>query len=111
MNPVSFYKCLAEETRLKCLLLITQANSLCVCQLIDALQLSQPKVSRHLAELRKCDLLVDERKGKWVYYSLSPNLPDWAKLVLRTTLNQNQPYLKACMDSLASSSIDLSKCC
>lgn len=85
MNPLAFYKCLAEETRLKSLLLITKQKELCVCDLMQALQLSQPKISRHLAELRKCEILIDERRGRWVYYQLNPALPAWAKTVLTTT--------------------------
>ena len=64
LNPLTFYKCLADDTRLKSLLLIARNDSLCVCDLQQALQLSQPKVSRHLAELRKSDLLDTERRGQ-----------------------------------------------
>ncbi|MCU4676636.1 metalloregulator ArsR/SmtB family transcription factor [Catenovulum sp. 2E275] len=94
MSPIDFYKCLADDTRLKSLLLISKFNELCVCDLISALDLSQPKVSRHLAELRKCEILVDERRGKWVYYKLNTKLPDWAKQVIKTTAEQNPEYLK-----------------
>ncbi|MDF1764119.1 MAG: metalloregulator ArsR/SmtB family transcription factor [Oleibacter sp.] len=92
MNPLSFYKCLAEETRLKCLLLISQKQSLCVCDLVNALELSQPKISRHLSELRKCELVQDERRGKWVYYSLHPNLPTWARHVLTLTATSEPDF-------------------
>ncbi len=101
MDPVEFYKCLAEETRLKSLLLITLKGELCVCDLMDALALSQPKVSRHLAELRRCGLLVDERRGKWVYYQLSKRLPSWADKVLSETAAKNRPYLKPHLDQLS----------
>ena len=94
MHPLSFYKCLAEDTRLKSLLLITQVGEACVCDLMEALQLDQPKTSRHLAELRKCGLLQDERRGKWVYYHLHPELPDWARKVLRETLAHNGDYTR-----------------
>lgn len=94
MHPLSFYKCLAEDTRLKSLLLITQVGEACVCDLMEALQLDQPKTSRHLAELRKCGLLHDERRGKWVYYRLHPELPDWARKVLRETLAHNGDYTR-----------------
>lgn len=111
MDPVSFYKCLADDTRLKCMLLIAQTGSLCVCQLTEALQLSQPKVSRHLADLRKHQLLVDERKGKWVFYSINPAMPEWAKTVLENTQTGVLAYLTDCHKRLVNSSIDLSKCC
>ncbi len=95
MNPVTLYKCLADETRLKSVLLIDIYNELCVCDLTDALALSQPKISRHLAELRKCEILTDERRGKWVYYRINPNIPDWAKQVITCTVEQNSDYLDA----------------
>lgn len=93
MTPVAFYKCLSEDTRLKSLMLIQAKRELCVCDLTEALQLSQPKVSRHLAELRKCGLLQDERRGKWVYYTLHPKLPAWASDVLDQTRQNNKHYI------------------
>lgn len=103
MSPVQFYKCLAEETRLKSLLLISLKDELCVCDLQSALGVSQPKVSRHLAELRKCELLIDTRRGKWVYYSINPKLPGWAITVLQETAKQNTEFLKAGLAVLSKS--------
>ena len=95
MDPVSFYKCLAEPTRLQCLLLIEQLGELCVCELTTATDLSQPKVSRHLAQLRECGLLHSSKRGQWVFYRLAPTLPDWAKQVLVQTLSGNGAWLHA----------------
>ena len=53
MNPCKFFKCLADDTRLKSLMLIATVKEACVCDLMAALELDQPKISRHLAELRK----------------------------------------------------------
>jgi ArsR family transcriptional regulator, arsenate/arsenite/antimonite-responsive transcriptional repressor len=94
MNPVQFYKCLSDETRLRCLLLIQQESELCVCELTEALDEIQPKVSRHLAQLRKCELLIDRRQGQWVFYRINPSLPDWAKIVLATTAKDNKVFLQ-----------------
>ncbi len=102
LSPLQFYKCLADDTRLKSLLLIQLRGELCVCDLQQALELSQPKVSRHLAELRKCELLLDERRGKWVYYRINPALPDWALSVLQETATSNDDFLKTCLDRLGS---------
>ncbi len=93
MSPLDFYKCLSEETRLKTLLLIAVHGELCVCDLQQVLGQSQPKVSRHLAELRKHQLLMDERRAKWVYYRLHPELPSWAKTVLLDTAANNPEFL------------------
>jgi ArsR family transcriptional regulator len=110
MSPIAFYKCLSEDTRLKCLLLITLKGELCVCDLIGALQLSQPKVSRHLAELRKCGILSDHRRGKWVFYQLAESLPKWSKDVLTVTCKENQSYLNECLTQLTSCKL-IDKCC
>jgi ArsR family transcriptional regulator len=93
MSPVQFYKCLADETRLRCLLLIQQEGELCVCELTEALQEIQPKVSRHLAQLRKCGLLSDRRQGQWIFYQLNPILPEWATQVLSLSAEANQDFL------------------
>ena len=110
MTPVSFYKCLSEDTRLKCLLLITLKGELCVCDLISALQLSQPKISRHLAELRKCGILSDQRRGKWVFYQLNQALPKWALEVLELTTKDNNAYIYDCLHNLDTAKIT-DNCC
>ena len=100
MNPVQFYKCLADETRLSCLLLIMKEQELCVCELMAAQDDSQPKISRHLAQLRKCTLLSDRRQGQWVFYRINPELADWARKVLNDTLVANQDFLAPSLKQL-----------
>lgn len=77
MNPSQFFKCLSDDTRLRCITLLHKEGKLCVCELTTALQLSQPKISRHLASLRQYGLLQDSREGQWVYYQINPELPVW----------------------------------
>lgn len=92
-NPTVLFKALADETRLKILLLIVDQSELCVCELTTALQLSQPKISRHLARLKKDKLLIDRRNGQWVFYSLPLDLPEWVKELLVTTFNTNSSFI------------------
>lgn len=94
-DPILLYKALSEETRLKSLLLMQKQGELCVCDLMEALNLSQPKVSRHLAELRKHDLVLDERRGRWVYYQINPALAPWVKQVLESTLKHNLTFIES----------------
>ncbi|WP_052063511.1 metalloregulator ArsR/SmtB family transcription factor [Nitrincola sp. A-D6] len=82
METVTFLKCLSDSTRLRITNLLQQQGELCVCELMTSLQESQPKVSRHLAQLRNCGLLKDERRGQWVYYRINPTLPTWATDIL-----------------------------
>lgn len=77
-NPVSFFKCMGDETRCRIMLLLAGEGELCVCDLTEALAEGQSKVSRHLAQLRNCGLLEDRRDGQWVYYRIARNLPNWA---------------------------------
>ena len=100
MDPVSFFKCLAEPTRLQSLMLIAQRGELCVCELTEATGLSQPKVSRHLAQLRECELLQSSKRGQWVYYQLAPALPRWCKQVLEQTLSGNTVWLNEALTRL-----------
>lgn len=93
LSPVTFYKCLSEPTRLRTLLLILHENELCVCELVEALAESQPKTSRHLAQLRQCGLLVDKRLGQWVYYRLNPQLPTWITKALQLTAEANTYFI------------------
>ena len=88
-NPVTIFKALGDELRLAALLLIRDQSKLCVCELTEALAVSQPKVSRHLAILRNAGLLETERRGQWVYYYLNPRLPGWVSRVLDETAQNN----------------------
>ena len=100
MEPLSLFKCLADETRLKSVLLIAAEGELCVCELTTALDTSQPKVSRHLAQLRDSGLLSTRREGQWIYYALNNALPEWARTVLTATANANGPLTNHCCSRL-----------
>ncbi len=102
MTPTSVFKCLSDETRLLCLLLICREGELCVCELTESLQLSQPKVSRHLAQLRSCSLLQDRKQGLWNFYRLHDELPGWVHGVLDATLDGNPSCLDQCQANLRS---------
>ncbi len=82
MLPHQFFKLLSDETRLRCLLLIARHGSLRVCDLTSALEESQPKVSRHLAQLRALGVFKDKRQGQWVYYGISRDIPGWCRKVI-----------------------------
>jgi len=92
----SFFKMLADSTRLRCLLLMQAEGELCVCELTHALNLSQPKISRHLAHLREAGVLVARRNGTWMNYRINPDLQAWALDILQTTLDgvrKTEPFI------------------
>lgn len=110
LTPVRLFKCLADETRLHVTLLILEQGELCVCELMEALEGGQSKISRHLAQLRNCGILDDFRRGKWVYYSIARDLPDWALEVLRKAADASAGALQAYQDNLANMQ-DRPACC
>ncbi len=94
ITPTEVFKSLADETRVRAMLLISDQGELCVCELMCALDDSQPKISRHLAQLRSNGLLLDRRQGQWVYYRLNPELPAWVREILQVTSKANADWLK-----------------
>ena len=70
---VKIFRALSEETRLKLIRLLSSGER-CVCELFQALDLPQPKVSRHLAYLRKVGLVRNRKQGLWQHYSLNLKL-------------------------------------
>ena len=91
-----FFKILSDPTRLRCLSLLVAEQELCVCELTHALNLAQPKISHHLAALRKFGLVTDRREGLWIYYRINSDLPLWATQVIKTTMagiREQQPYV------------------
>ena len=85
ITPPDFFAALANDTRLRSLILLSRQPELCVCELTHALGLSQPHISRHLAQLREAGLVSDRREGVWVYYRINRELPAWALQVLEQT--------------------------
>ena len=85
----TLFTALSNNIRLRCLILMQHDGELCVCELIHALNLSQPMISRHLALLRDSGLVTDRREGQWVYYSIKKELADWAKDIINTTALAN----------------------
>ncbi|PYY84805.1 transcriptional regulator [Pseudomonas sp. TKO26] len=94
ITPLELFKSLADETRARATLLIANQGELCVCELMCALDDSQPKISRHLAQLRSSGLLLDRRQGQWVYYRLNPQLPAWVGEILQVTFRANSDWLR-----------------
>lgn len=66
----TFFKALADETRIKILKLL-EVREMCVCELMVALDLTQPTASHHLGLLENVGLVGSRKEGKWVFYRLS----------------------------------------
>jgi ArsR family transcriptional regulator len=79
------FRALADNTRLRLLNLIA-GREICVCYFVEILGASQPKVSRHLAYLRRAGLVSARREGKWMHYRLAVPPDEAAGRILRETL-------------------------
>lgn len=66
-------KALSDENRVRILMALNGRDELCVCQLIDMLQLAPSTVSKHLFILRNARLVLGRKEGRWMYYRLNLN--------------------------------------
>jgi len=67
------FSALADETRLRIYLLLLKGE-LCVCELVDILNMEQSRISHSLRILREASLVDDRREGKWIIYSVNPKM-------------------------------------
>lgn len=82
----TIFSALSDPIRLRSLALMAKEGELCVCELTQALQASQPKVSKHMATLREAGLVKDRRDAQWVLYSIAADLPCWVHELLAAAL-------------------------
>jgi len=87
-TTVEIFKSLADETRLRLLILLQGGNEHCVCDLMQALDMPQSTVSRHLAYLKRNGWLQDRRGGIWMYYSLNKERDGFLQAQLVLIINQ-----------------------
>lgn len=64
------FKALGDPIRLEIVKLLV-GKEMCVCDIMDSFQVSQPTISHHLRVLKHADLVKDQKEGKWIYYSLN----------------------------------------
>jgi len=79
------FAALSDRTRLR-LLNLLDGREVCVCYFVEILGQSQPKISRHLAYLRRAGVVAARREGKWVHYRIVVPAHSGAAKILRETL-------------------------
>lgn len=100
LSPLSamarFYLALADPTRLR-LLNLMAGQELCVCYFVEVLAQPQPKISRHLAFLRRTGIVAARRQGTWMHYRIVAPEHAGAAVILRDTLAwmSNDPAMQA----------------
>ena len=88
------FKALSDETRLRIFRLLLEGE-LCICDLMEVLELPQSKVSRHMAYLKHSGLVSDRRGGVWIYYSLKEprnKLHEYLMRCIRDCFGENEVF-------------------
>jgi ArsR family transcriptional regulator len=93
-NLEFLFKALADRTRLRLISLIGDTE-VCVCFFVVILKISQPKISRHLAYLRRAGIVSARREGKWMHYRLADPPDEHAARIfreVRASLNEHPEF-------------------
>jgi DNA-binding transcriptional ArsR family regulator len=105
---LSITKALSDENRVRVLMALN-SGELCVCQIIELLNLAPSTVSKHMSILRQARLVEGDKNGKWVYYRLATGAPkaaeeaiEWAKkhLLSEAVVKRDAKNLKTIMKLL-----------
>lgn len=80
-----FFRALADRTRLR-LLNLMRTEEVCVCFFVEVLNTNQPKISRHLAYLRRAGIVGARREGPWMHYRIAEPADAGAAQVLRDVM-------------------------
>ena len=81
-DELLFFRALADYTRLRLLNLMGDGE-VCVCFFVEVLKLNQPKISRHLAYLRRARMVAARREGKWMHYRIVEPQSEHAARIFR----------------------------
>ena len=73
-TTIKMFKALSDETRLRIFLLFIQSEELCVCELVNILNMEQSRISHSIRILREAGLIVSRREGRWIIYSVNPEI-------------------------------------
>lgn len=93
---IKIFKALSEETRLRIIKLL-EGGELCVCDIVAALDLIQPKISFHLNALKEAGFIKDRKQGRWTYYKLNDS--DMLRRFLLMTVIERIPEEAVSKDS------------
>ena len=86
MEQTTLFHILSDETRLRALALMHTGGEVCICELVHALGLPQPKISRHMATMRDAGIATARRDAQWVFYAPNPALPAWQQQVISAAI-------------------------
>jgi len=87
IDPDQVFPALANTTRLRCLYLVASNDDVCVCEVVEALGITQPRASKALNALKGVGLLSVHRDANWNYFSLDNAMPEWTAALIAATVN------------------------
>ena len=93
-----YLKTVGIATRLQILKDIT-SGPLCICDLTTSLDMSQPAVSQHMRRMKEENIVHDDKRGKWTFWSLNAEHPQYPILLQLLNLLPNQEIAKQCCES------------
>jgi len=94
----SIFRACSDRTRLRILHLLS-GGELCVCQMVEVLEVPPAKASRHLAALRKAGLVVARKDAQWAYYRLAPAKGDFHRKLLQCLVSGFQEVPELARDA------------
>jgi ArsR family transcriptional regulator len=95
MESRAVFDVVSDPTRRRILGVLVSEGELCVCELTAALDVIQPKISRHLSVIRDSGLVIVRREGTWMFYRIADHLPRWQQDVLDAMRDGAVPELAA----------------
>ena len=95
-DPALFFAALADRTRLR-LINLMRDGEVCVCFFAETLSTNNPKISRHLAYLKRAALVTGRREGKWTHYRINQPANDHAAEIFAATMKmlESDPEMQA----------------
>ena len=93
-SEIKVFKALSDPNRLRIIKML-EVSKMCVCEITSLIKLAPSTISKHLSLLKDAGLIEDSKKGKWVYYNLSPqkNVTDYLSFI-KTRINDDETILK-----------------
>ena len=87
-NYIRIFKALSDATRIRILWLLIETDSeLCICEIMDSLDLAQYNISKHAKELKRAGILKERRSGRFVFYSIAKSGDNFKKKIFAAVEN------------------------
>jgi ArsR family transcriptional regulator len=99
-SKIRVLKALGDETRLRIACLLMKSKSLCVCELEDAVKIKQSSISKALKVLKDADVINDERRAQWKYYSLNRNSHNPGFRIVKAIIEEIENTVTAKKDTI-----------